>query len=176
MKTVELYTKEDKEKHLGKGPWVDEPDEVSFEHADMQCLITRVILREPVPGEVWFGGHLCGYVIIPEYHPLFGCKWGCNDLDDFDVHGGITYSDFFSEEGFMIGFDCGHSRDVVPSMESIREEINFTLKKDHPNAFEGHPNLEKLFQRTYRDIPCVIQECKKLAEQVSTFKLTNKHG
>ncbi len=167
MNTVELYTKEDKEKQLGKGPWVDEPDEVSFEHADMQCLITRVILREPVPGEVWFGGHLCGYVIIPEYHPLFGCE----EYPDFDVHGAITYSDFFGEVGFMIGFDCGHTGDLIPSMEPMREEINLTMKKDYANAFNGHPSLDKIFQRTYRDIPCVIQECKKLAEQVSTFKL-----
>ena len=67
--------------------------------------------------------HYCGYVGIPESHPLYKktADFGGNayDLDDniLDVyaHGGITFTGFMTDWGkdyFFIGFDCAHINDV----------------------------------------------------------------
>lgn len=47
----------------GVGPWTDEPDKVSWvdEETGLDCMIVRN-----------YGGALCGYVGVPETHPLFG--------------------------------------------------------------------------------------------------------
>ena len=81
----------------------------------------------------------CGYVIIPEESSLFkmDVSYSVNiydlDLDDpniitklkqqqklcnVDVHGGITYNDFYDVKdkgycmGYCIGFDCAHYQDT----------------------------------------------------------------
>ncbi len=83
----------------------------------------------------------CGYVIIPEESSLFkmDVSYCVNlydlDLDDpniiaklkqqqklyninvhvynINVHGGITYNDFYDGKGYCIGFDCGHYQDTI---------------------------------------------------------------
>ena len=76
----------------------------------------------------------CGYVIIPEESSLFKMHVSCSvnlydlDLDDpniitklkqqqrlcdVDVHGGITYNDFYNGKGYCIGFDCAHYQDKI---------------------------------------------------------------
>ena len=76
----------------------------------------------------------CGYVIIPEESSLFKMDVSCSvnlydlDLDDpniiaklkqqqklydVDVHGGITYNDFYNGKGYCIGFDCAHYQDKI---------------------------------------------------------------
>ena len=76
----------------------------------------------------------CGYVIIPEESSLFKMDVSCSvnlydlDLDDpniitklkqqqklcnVDVHGGITYNDFYDGKGYCIGFDCAHYQDTI---------------------------------------------------------------
>lgn len=76
----------------------------------------------------------CGYVIIPEESSLFkmNVSYYINlydlDLDDpniitklkqqqrlckVDVHCGITYSDYYDDKGYCIGFDCGHYQDTI---------------------------------------------------------------
>lgn len=49
----------------GPGPWQDEPDRLDFEHAGFACIVLRV--RE--------SGHLCGYVGVPNGHPLYGVAY-----------------------------------------------------------------------------------------------------
>ena len=159
-----LYTKEDKERYLYKGPWLDEPDKVSFEHSGMKCLVIRSIIESP-ESILWFGGHLCGYVVLPEYHPLYECKY----YPDFEVHGDITFNDSLNEHAFALGFDCGHMNDMIPSMKKVYEEICDNIKRyfpDIPNRYSP----SQFLSRTYRDMPYVIQECKNLADQLSTYK------
>lgn len=60
-------------------------------------------------------GHLNGYVALPEWHELYGVHYG-NYEQDFDVHGGITYSGRPEglEELWLVGFDCNHYMDIAP--------------------------------------------------------------
>lgn len=43
-------------------PWLDEPTDIAFEHAGLQCVMHRK--------DTLF--HWCGYIGIPKDHPLFG--------------------------------------------------------------------------------------------------------
>lgn len=139
----------------GPGPWQNEPDKVQFrdEATGLDCLIVRN-----------HSGALCGYVGVPESHPLFGKHY--NDLDaDFDVHGGLTFSDACHEGSeettichipdpgqpdhvWWFGFDCCHYLDMGPALEA-------RLKTS------GYVGL------IYRDIPYVKQQIASLASQLA---------
>jgi len=97
--------------------------------------------------------HLCGYVAVPEGHPLFGKSYLTeydetgealpNPVNDLEVHGGITYaeptlSNVKSSGVWWLGFDCAHARDF-----------------DGPNC--DWPNKSERFVRL---------EVKDLAEQL----------
>lgn len=122
--------------------FLTEPDKVQFEDADtgLPCLI----VRGPA-------GALCGYVGVPESHPLFEKDY--DQLYDYDtesgvsisVHGGITFaSKCHSREGglgichapakgesdnvWWFGFDCAHCDDYSPAYDSfIRGGIYRTI-------------------------------------------------
>ncbi len=57
----------------GPGPWDDEPSEVNFEASGLKCVLRRG------PMGAW-----CGYVGIPNFHPLFGHDYNeeCEALND----------------------------------------------------------------------------------------------
>ena len=82
------------------GPWDNEPDEKTFVHNGMNCLIRRSDL-----------GTFCGYVFVPTEHPFYE-----KEYDDLylTVHGGITFAGHFPCLGYAFGFDCSHSGDLVP--------------------------------------------------------------
>lgn len=85
-------------------------------------------------------GHLCGYVVIPEDHPLYQKNY---DEIDLEVHGELTYSDsdlISVGEDFCIGFDCAHAGDWIPMY-----------------GFEND---------TYKDITFVENEIKSLIDQI----------
>lgn len=91
------YTTVDKGE-WGPGPWQDEPDKVQWidEATGLDCLIHR--------GP---SGSLCGYVGVPEGHPLHGIDYSqcslpepCGEtwcehspMGKIDVHGGLTFAD-----------------------------------------------------------------------------------
>lgn len=99
---------------------------------------------------------LCGYVILPENHPFIGIDLydgNCeNPLYGLDVHGGVTFADYINEDDYAIGFDCGHffAGDCVPRLS------DFT----------------PLAKGIWRDETYVINELKKLAEQLKEAELT----
>lgn len=69
----------------GKGPWLGEADKVSWR--DAASGYDCIMLRDTDDG------FLCGYVGIPQDHPLWG--WDANAVPPdigIDVHGGLTYS------------------------------------------------------------------------------------
>lgn len=109
---------------LPPGPWHDEPDYVSFEHAGFPCLLKR--------NASW-----CGYVGVPEGHPWHGVSYDqvrTKDGEWPDVHYGLTYSDskeagrhhpsqwtrflaiakelFLPDATWWLGFDCNHGGDA----------------------------------------------------------------
>jgi len=69
----------------GKGPWLGEADKVSWR--DTVSGYDCIMLRDTD------NGFLCGYVGIPQDHPLWG--WDADAVPPdtgIEVHGGLTYS------------------------------------------------------------------------------------
>lgn len=131
---------------VGPGPWDGEPDKAQWEHNGVACMVRRG------PMGAW-----CGYVGVPPGHPLYDG----HDEPALECHGGVTYGarcDGDEETGichvpgpgdpdplYWIGFDCGHSWDVVPTVDA-----KFRLGGD----------------QVYRDYGYVRQETERLADQV----------
>lgn len=154
------YTTVDKS-DWGPGPWQDEPDKVQWvdEATDLDCLIHRGPMSA-----------LCGYVGVPNGHPLYGKEYGEVPVD---VHGGLTYSDVCqendqdvsrgvchvpypgrTEDVWWLGFDCGHGFDYIPGTVARMREYN--LDSGMP------PDIGA----TYKDIEYVKQQTTSLARQI----------
>ena len=162
MNEEHLYTSEQKKEWFGYGEWVEELDYVDFIHAGLQCKVIRLVHFE------WdgsaFGGYLCAYVEIPEGHFLYNnVNLSLDKEVNFDIHGGITHN--VLAEGFhIIGFDCAHSCDYVPSTELFKKNIElFPI----PEEFKKY----SLFNPVYRNMNYVIEECKCLANQISKLEI-----
>src|SRR5574338_573285 len=119
-----IATTDQKLSWWGYGEWVEEPDAISFEYQGLECRIQRIIARETL--KHFFGGHLCGYVKVPDNHLIYGKGWDDEELHQIDAHGGITYSEidkgnnsYLPLVGHWIGFDCAHANDYTPSMEYL---------------------------------------------------------
>ena len=84
------------------------------------------------PFDVW-----CGYIILPQTDNANAIT--PEDIDTFQVHGGITYGNADSD---MIGFDCSHLGDWW---------------KDHPAPGP---------QDVYRDYQYTYHQCVLLAHQI----------
>jgi hypothetical protein len=164
MKTFEEITEnQGVAQQFGPGPWENEPDKVQYYDSefDFTCLIVRNHM-----------GSLCGYVGIPEGHPLYGKDY--SSFPFIEVHGGITYSDFCQKSGHIchipfpgepdnvwwVGFDCSHAWDVVPQLQKTLNDF-------------GRPEL--LRDGFYKDIDYVKNEIKDLCRQLSEIaQETNK--
>lgn len=148
---------------------------------------TYVIDRKPLTG-----GHLCGYVLIPEGHKLYG-KEGLQyeDSSTLEVHGGITYAgkakppycmvpdEEYSKlsDGWWIGFDCAHYLDLLPlsvSMEATQREFyanNPDILKDAQETYCATTEFGDVFSimtrgKTYKNIKFVRKEIRKLIKQL----------
>ena len=130
------------------GPWSSEPDFTEFRHAGFDCAIVR-------HGEL---GHLCGYVGVPNGHPMHGKKFE-KLCDIIDSHGGVSYAGkgdktpMTNKALWWIGFDCAHHGDLVPFI------LLYNPKQDERDA--------------YRDYEYVTKETKYLAEQLQ--KIASDH-
>lgn len=77
-----------------------------------RCIVRLIETEEGMPR------HYCGYVVIPDGHPVYGKwhDWKYLDYHGIAVHGGITFqgkpnwSDW-TEKVWAIGFDCAHAGD-----------------------------------------------------------------
>lgn len=164
IKEEHIHTSDYKLKYLGYGEWVEEPDDIQFNYKGFHCKISRILKREYPNNCVYFGGHLCGYVNIPQDHTMYGKKY---DDINIDCHGGLTFSEFKKEDNtYWIGFDCAHLGDYVPSMG--------LFKNTHPiiKAFgEAFPIPEEykdlsIFNPVYRNVNFCINECKSIVDQL----------
>jgi hypothetical protein len=165
---LNVITRENKQKWFGDGEWVDEPDYVEFTYNGYLCKVYRVC-KEEMSGRM-FGGYLCGYVCIPNGHPLHGKDLTSIDGEDhdLDVHGGVTYSGDHLYDQYMIGFDCAHSYDIVPSMIEYRKEYDLRRSAlvDNMGLVERYNSM---FPCTYKNIEYVTNECKSLVDQIKNM-------
>lgn len=145
----------------GPGPWVTEPDEVTFEYAGMQCWIRRHPLL----------GHFCGYVAVPTNHPLHGLHYDDVLLDGIDhPHGGLTFADRWDDgPAWWFGFDCGHAGDVSPFMLEYRNH--------QPDGLLSQMTRQRsestLWREEYRDVQYVMSHCERLAVQLAELACLN---
>jgi hypothetical protein len=153
-------------KDWGDGPWQHEPDKIQFddEATGLPCIVRRSGM----------GGNLCGYVGVPEGHPWFGKNY--SDLLDVEVHGGLTFAEKCQEDDkehgichveddgvkrYWLGFDCGHSQDLMPAMVVRERELGPSLN------FPGFPvTVLRCSIGVYKSVEYVKQECASLARQV----------
>gem|GEM_PF-1850641 len=86
--------------------------------------------------------HLCGFVGVPKEHKFYGVSYEA--IRGIDVHGGLSFSGEIEGEGnyWWFGFNCAHEEDYCPCQ---------------PIQFAG---------QVYRDFNYVLNETRKLAEQI----------
>ena len=166
MKMIHHFTSNQKLEWFGYGEWVEEPDEVDFEHCGFTCKVIRVVKYEGIKLEHAFGGHFCGYVRIPERHPWYGVN-AC-DID-CSVHCGLTWGGSApcdDTPGWWVGFDCGHSCDIIPSMKKLFGEVR---EKDHmlKKMYNMHKDIRHLFAESYKTVAYAIGETQGIAKQAS---------
>lgn len=147
----------------GPGPWQHEPDKAQWVDpaTDLDCLIVRGRL-----------GALCGYVGVPPGHVVYGVDYGdAEDEHDFEVHGGLSFSDLCAEgddescgichvplpgrapDVWWLGFDCAHFMDLSPGLDASLRWMGI-----RDTVFSGE---------TYRTIDYVRAQCAYLAAQVA---------
>ena len=124
---------------INKQPWLDEPNEMEFEHCGLKCKILRVLTI----------GHLCGYVGIPENHRFYKKSYDdLNEINELEVHGGLNFAGKINAKDglWFFGFDAAHCGDLIPFMP--------------PGPFRS-----SIYEsQEYRDISFMEKECEKLAE------------
>jgi len=160
IKGKHIYSAQEKLEWFDNGEWVNELDEIIFTYKGYTCEVKRICMREPSVIDLpMFGGYLCGYVHILKEDIAYEMDY--NDLS-IDCHCGLTFSDKNPEiNTWMIGFDCAHSRDLVPSLEKIlkciinRKELNRSLEEKYP-----------FLKKTYKNLSFVIEECKSIVDQL----------
>jgi hypothetical protein len=151
LKAIHLLSSEEKLK-WGYGEWVEEADVIEFRYKGYLCWIRRNLAAT---------GTLCGYVIIHPNHPWFDKHY---DAIEADCHGGLTFSEvLFGTGEFAVGFDCGHSWDLLPIIEETQRRCDEYLLNESMKT----PILKgvRLLKRTYKNISFAVEECKKLVDQ-----------
>lgn len=111
-----------------------------FQYEGFECKILRPGIKDGAEIKEYTRFHLCGYVKIPKEHKLYKEEYSNID-EDFDVHGGITFSNYIGDDWY-IGFDCAHSCDL--SVLAYKNES----------------------WAIYKDMKFVENELKKLVEQI----------
>ena len=78
--------------------------ERKWEHEGMTCCIRHGVFGAP-----------CGYVRVPEGHPLFGAGIDKAEASGIAAYGGITFAGELRDpnvDGWWLGFDMGHAFDM----------------------------------------------------------------
>jgi hypothetical protein len=156
VKEIYLFDRTEKAKCWGDGPWLNEPDIVVFRYKGLRCRVIRIFVSQP---EGMFGGHLCAYVCLPRAHPAHGKDY--SELD-VEVHGGLTHSAYDAHGRWILGFDCAHYCDIVPSVRLAYEK--FASEFVVLAAFRA-------LQSSYKTVSFVVDQTKKLADQL--FQLSS---
>lgn len=146
------------------GLWKDEPDKVVWidEATGLDCMIRRNA----------HSLNLCGYVGVPPGHPWHGKGYDNEDLNDVEVHGGLTFAAPCPPEHddraichvpgpgrpdnvWWFGFDAGHFMDYQPGLASTLENLALADPKGLPHG------------SAYRNVEYMKNECRILAEQLA---------
>lgn len=157
-----------------QGPWTDEPDEEIFKHAGLLCRIIR------------YGrsGHLCGYVRVPEGHPLHGKGYSDVVPDSLRDSAQAALQSPLGKRGIITAFFCEPDAPRIDILFDVHGSLTFSgeldgldghwfgfdcahagdLQPDSPYSFD--------YDAVYRDIEYVRAECRSLAEQLAALAAT----
>jgi hypothetical protein len=129
------------------GPWDDEGDYGRW--VNPETGYTIIVKRIP-------NGVLCGYVGVPDGHPLYKTDYMDSDFHVPNVHGGVTFTGEWDDDGlFYIGFDCGQMYDSSPQMISM---LDFALREHEAG------------KTIYRDWDYVCLEADELARNLKEIE------
>lgn len=100
----------------------------------------------------------CGYAEIPEDDRLYGVNELSDILEEFNVHGGISFTGYLDEEGdaFLLGFDCNHARD------DIHEQDIFYVDRECKNLIDQIIELNKEYKVSFN----IFMRDKKSKDEV----------
>jgi hypothetical protein len=171
---TERYQTEDRS-DWPAGPWDDEPDKVVW--VDPKTGLDCMARRGPL-------GAWCGYVGVPDGHPLHGVSHGDRDpqaeacepgrcdrrgcsLDDacwdsrldakLEAHGDVNFSAACHENG-----------DPATSVCHISDREVWWFGFDCGHAWDVAPGLSLRFDdMVYRDLPYVVGQVRGLARQLA---------
>lgn len=87
----------------------------------------------------------CGYVEIPTDDRLYGMSELNDILEEFNVHGGISFKGQLDEVGdaFLLGFDCNHARD------DIHEQDIFYVDRECKNLIDQIIELNREYKVSF---------------------------
>ena len=79
-----------------------------------------------------------GYVILPKGHIFHGKNMSDKEIEDLQVHGGVTYSapggnDWSKDDDWILGFDTNHMHDFSPDSKIRDFKIFLTGCKNYKN-------------------------------------------
>lgn len=157
-----LCTCDCKLKWFGYGEWVEEADKITFHHMGYECMVHRVFAPELLQKDVVFGGHLCGYVKIPNDHVYYQEK----NAESIHLlcHGGVSYN-ATNEDGVQahwVGFDCAHAGDCIPSVEYFKHTSGKIESRNMKEILEKYPH----FKATYKNMGFCVKQCISMVDQL----------
>lgn len=157
------------EPKYGRGPWNDEPDTEDFEHAGLTCRIVRTKST----------GALCGYVRVPQSHPLHEVEYNAPVPESLKGVGQSILSGTIGKRGIMSVITANLDVLSVDLLFDVHGSLTFSgelhgFPGSHWYGFDcGHyRDLLPAFLKDaehdcmYRDIEYVRGECRSLAEQI----------
>lgn len=152
------------------GEWKAEPDHILWLDAitGYRCIIRRSDVT----------GALCGYVCVNRSHPYHGKSH--IEIDDIDIHGGLTYSELCSDTGqWILGFDCAHADDLCPIIpfdwayyRNINYVENEIIGLKQQLYGKEHKHLDKYFEQ--EDLVQIRKNKMKMKEL--SLSITNNKG
>lgn len=100
----------------------------------------------------------CGYAVIPPDDRLYEINESNEILEEFNVHGGISFTGQLEEVGdaFLIGFDCNHARD------DIHEQDIFYVDRECKNLIDQIIELNKEYKVSFN----IFMRDKKSKDEV----------
>lgn len=137
--------------------WKTEPSEISWVSMGFPCKVKRHPQMKS----------LCGYVLVPATHGLYGLDETDLRVYELNVHGGITFTGemdvtlngaVLSGKWWGIGFDCGHAGDYAPGMDELLTKVG------------GVGSFASGGQVVYRNMEYVSNETTDLAVQIAQMK------
>lgn len=99
-----------------------------------------------------------GYAEIPEDDRLYAINELSDILEEFNVHGGISFAGYLEEVGhaFLLGFDCNHARD------DIHEQDIFYVDGECKNLIDQIIELNKEYKVSFN----IFMRDKKSKDEV----------